>query len=92
MGERNDSRHLQHLTSDKPITRDRPKSDQSEADRRLIEFCLTQQREENHVTYRAAIDFMAQNGTQINRFWINRFVKRNNNVITIQTANRLEKE
>jgi hypothetical protein len=35
---------------------------------------------------------MAQIGTQINRFWISRFVKRNNNVLTIQTANLLEKE
>jgi hypothetical protein len=35
---------------------------------------------------------MAQNGTQINRFWINRSVKRKNNVFTIQTANLLEKE
>jgi hypothetical protein len=40
----------------------------------------------------AVVDFMAQNGTQINRFWINRFLKRNNNVLTIQTANLLEKE
>jgi 4-hydroxybenzoate polyprenyltransferase len=40
----------------------------------------------------AAIDFLAQNGTQINRFWINRLVKRNNNVIAIQTANLLRKE
>jgi hypothetical protein len=38
------------------------------------------------------IDFMAQNGTQTNRFWTNRFVKRNNNVLLIQTANLLEKE
>jgi hypothetical protein len=44
------------------------------------------------VTLQAAIDFMAQNGTQINRFWINRFVKRNNNVLTTQTTNLLEQE
>jgi hypothetical protein len=44
------------------------------------------------VPIQAAIDFMAQNGTQINRFWINRFVKRNVNVLTIQTANLFEKE
>jgi hypothetical protein len=85
------TRHLQHLTSDKPIARGRPKSVQAEAERRLIQFCLTWQREKNHVTIHAAIDFMTQNGTQINQFWINRLVKRNNNVITIQTANLLEK-
>jgi hypothetical protein len=44
------------------------------------------------VTIQAVIDFMARNGTQINRFWINGFVKRNNNVLTTQTANLLEKE
>jgi hypothetical protein len=44
------------------------------------------------VPIQAVIDFMAQNGTQINRFWINRFVKRNNNVLTIQTTNLLGKE
>jgi membrane carboxypeptidase/penicillin-binding protein len=48
--------------------------------------------EKSHVTIQAAIDLMAQNGTQINWFWINRFVKRNGNVFTIQTANLLEKE
>jgi hypothetical protein len=85
------TRRLQHLSSDKPIVRGRPKSVQSEAERRLIEFCLTHQREKSHVTIQAVIDFMAQNGTQINRFWINRFVKRNNNVLTIQAANPLEK-
>jgi hypothetical protein len=47
---------------------------------------------ENQVTIQAAIDFMTQNHSQINRFEINRFVKRNNNVLTIQTANLLEKE
>jgi hypothetical protein len=56
--------HVQHLTSDKPIAWGRPKSVQSEADRQLIEFRLTQQREKNHVTVQAATDFMAQNGTQ----------------------------
>jgi hypothetical protein len=44
------------------------------------------------MTIQAAIEFMAQNGTQINRFWINCFVKPSNNIPTIQTANLLEKE
>jgi hypothetical protein len=44
------------------------------------------------VTIQAMIDFMAQNATQINRFWINRFAKRSNNVLTIQMATRFEKE
>jgi hypothetical protein len=79
------------LTSDQPIAHGRPKSIQSEAERRLIEFRLTPQREKNHVTIQAVIDFMAQNGTRINRFWINRFVKRNSNVITTQTVNILAK-
>jgi hypothetical protein len=60
--------HLQRLTSDKPIPRGHSKSIQSEAERRLIEFCLTWQREKNHATIQAAIDCMAQNGAQINQF------------------------
>jgi hypothetical protein len=35
---------------------------------------------------------MAENGTQIDRFWVDHFVKRNSDVLTIQTTKLLEKE
>jgi hypothetical protein len=66
MGERNDSAAF--TTFDfRQIDSARPsQSVQSETERRLIEFCLTRQMEKSHVTIQAAIDLMAQNGTQIN--------------------------
>jgi hypothetical protein len=48
--------------------------------------------ENDTVTVQDAIDFMNQNGLQIDRFWVYRFIKRNGEALKKQTAKLLEKE
>jgi hypothetical protein len=80
------ARHLQYLNSDKPIERGRPKSVKSDLERRLIQFCLSRQKDKSPVTIEAAIEFIAENGTQIDKSWVNHFGKRNTDVLKIHTA------
>jgi hypothetical protein len=66
--------HLQHLNSDKPVEHGRPKSVKSHLERGLIQFCLNRQPDKASVTMiEATIEVMAENGTQIDRFWVRHF-------------------
>jgi hypothetical protein len=86
------SRYLQYIGSEKPIARSRPIAAESDGEQRLVQCCLPRQAENDPVTIQDAIDFMNQNGLQIDRFWVYRFIKRNGETFTKQTAILSEKE
>jgi hypothetical protein len=62
------SQYLQYLDSEKPIAPSRPIAAESDRKQRLVQYCLSQQAQNDPVTIQDAINFMNQNGLQIDRF------------------------
>jgi hypothetical protein len=86
------ARHRASLHAEIPAHRGRPKVVQADSEAWLIQFCLFRQSQKSPVTIQDAIDFLNENGVQVDRFGVWRFVDRNSEVFTFQQAISLEKD
>jgi hypothetical protein len=68
------SQYLQYLGSEKSIVRSGPIAAESDREQSLVQYCFSRQAENDPVTIQDRIDFMNQNGLQIDRFWVYRFI------------------
>jgi hypothetical protein len=68
-----------------------PHAAESESEKTLIQYCRSRQAENNPTTIENAIVFMYEIGTQVGRFRMDRFVKRDSEMLAMQTAKLFEK-
>jgi glycine cleavage system regulatory protein len=78
------ARHLHSLNSGKLIACGRSKRAKSDNEKISLPFCLILQSEKTPVIVQDIIDFMNDNGVQINRLWVRKFNERSNEVLTFQ--------
>jgi hypothetical protein len=86
------TRHLAQLQSDNPIPRGRPKVSESHTEHKLIQFSVQREAEKKPATMQDVIDFMDEHHTSVDRFWMKRFMERNQAVLSFRKARFLEKE
>jgi hypothetical protein len=86
------ARHLAKLQSDNPVPRSRTKVSERDAKHKLIQFYLQRQAEKKRVTIQGANDFVNEHHAPEDRFWVKRFVERNQAVVSFQKTRFFEEE
>jgi hypothetical protein len=86
------AQHLAQFQSDNQIRRGRREVSESDTEHKLIQFCLQRQAEKKPVTAQGAIDFMNEHHIPGDRFWVRRFLGRNQAVFSFQKERFLGKE
>jgi hypothetical protein len=61
--------YLHSANSENPTAPGRPKTIDSDKEKKIIQFWLVLQSEKNPVTIQGAIDLMHDNRVQVDRFW-----------------------
>lgn len=83
---------MHQLYDDNPVSRGRPRLVESEREKNLVKFWFKRQAGKQPASVEHVLSFMRESGIQVNRFWINKFMERNTEILTLRQAIFLEQD
>jgi hypothetical protein len=86
------SRYFHQCQNDNLLHKGSPELAESDVETRFMQFCLRHQPERNPVTVEESIEFLGEQGMQVDRSWMTRFVEHNESKLALQETVSIEKE